>query len=107
MSCIDITLSVVSSEVAVTCTSLSASPAISAVQSPQSPIKLQVKSLSQSPDFMATSQHSASVTASEIKSPLMIVFTKICTLAKFISCIGNGFWINEQPWINNEKWDNE
>lgn len=22
------------------------------------------------------------------------------------SCFGNGYWENEQPWINNEGWKN-
>lgn len=23
------------------------------------------------------------------------------------SCFGEGFWINEKPWINNEIWKNK
>lgn len=35
-----------------------------------------------------------------------LVSSIVCSLAKFVSCYGNGRWLNALPWLNGEKWKN-
>lgn len=96
MSCIDISLSVLSSDAEIYCSSVTDEVSIYASAITTDEVEVSAVEVSVAADIEAFSAI----------TPLDVSVSKVCSLAEFISCIGNGMWINLQPWVNMEGWKN-
>lgn len=104
MSCIVISLSDVSGMFAFTASPCGESLSVSASSEA---LSLEVSAervgeLSVATDDIACG---ASFLATKIGEDVRLSFSKICTLAEFLSCFGNGLWVNKSPWLNSEGWE--
>lgn len=96
MSCIDITLSVLSAEADIYCSSVTDEVSIYASAVTTDEVEVSAVEVSVAADL----------TAFNAATPPEFSISSVCTLAEFISCIGNGMWLNQLPWVNKEGWKN-
>ena len=95
MSCISVTASVISFE-----------PTVSMSRKD---VEAVMKAYSSAPAASVRAEKAngnLSITATPAVKDSKWTITRICTLAEFISAFGNGFWLNELPWDNEDGWTN-
>lgn len=106
MSCFDVMLSLVSEEPNVSATDISEYTTVSISMEDAAVNNVYAYSVDPEIEIAIASAQSPQFAVSKDEINVEFAVTKICTLAEFISCIGNGLWIDEQPWLNIEGWKN-
>lgn len=96
MSCVNITLSVLSDSADVYCSNATEDVSIFASPIITDAVEVTAEQVSVAADIKAFNA----------VTPLNFSVSKVCSLAELISCIGNGMWVNAQPWVNTEGWKN-
>lgn len=106
MSCIKVDITVISAEPSISAKAVVEEPVITVSQDPRTDVVITAVSVTPEVIFTLSSAHASNISVTGIISPVEYVVSLVCSLTPFISCIANGLWINEQPWIDEEGWKN-